>query len=416
MIEVKNLCKRYGDHVAVDDLSFTIESGHVYGFLGPNGAGKSTTMNIITGCLAATSGSVTIDGYDIYEDAQEAKSRIGYLPEIPPLYQDMTVREYLMFVTKAKGVGHGAEWKESEEPQGTEAAETAATSEMSVEAASMSEVADAAEAPEEAGTHKKAHVKKSSAKKNARWASRQAIENQLAAAMAVTQLEDVENRLIKNLSKGYKQRVGIAQALLGGPEIIILDEPTVGLDPRQIIEIRDLIRELGREHTVILSSHILSEVRSICDRLLIIAGGKLVASDTPEHLEEQYAPMTFEEIFLELTGEMSVEQVERIALGEATKNVAEPTEPVKVAEPEQATAEEATEPVQPVVEAAAEPEVEAAEEAITEIAEAAAETVVAEAAQPEVAVAVETPETAEPAQAAVAEEEKEEVVENESNI
>ena len=331
MIEVKNLCKRYGDHVAVDDLSFTIESGHVYGFLGPNGAGKSTTMNIITGCLAATSGSVTIDGYDIYEDAQEAKSRIGYLPEIPPLYQDMTVREYLMFVAKAKGVGHGAEWKDKK-------------------------------------------------------AVRQAIENQLAAAMAVTQLEDVENRLIKNLSKGYKQRVGIAQALLGGPEIIILDEPTVGLDPRQIIEIRDLIRELGKEHTVILSSHILSEVRSICDRLLIIAGGKLVAEDTPENLEAKYAPMTFEEIFLELTGEMSEEQVERIALGEATKIVAEPTEPVKVAETEQATAEEATEPVQPVVEAAAEPEVEVtAEEAVQPEATASEEVAAAEEEKEEVA-------------------------------
>ncbi len=351
MIEVKNLCKRYGDHIAVDDLSFTIESGHVYGFLGPNGAGKSTTMNIITGCLAATSGSVTIDGYDIYEDAQEAKSRIGYLPEIPPLYQDMTVREYLMFVAKAKGVGHGAEWKDKK-------------------------------------------------------AVRQAIENQLAAAMAVTQLEDVENRLIKNLSKGYKQRVGIAQALLGGPEIIILDEPTVGLDPRQIIEIRDLIRELGKEHTVILSSHILSEVRSICDRLLIIAGGKLVASDTPEHLEEQYAPMTFEEIFLELTGEMSEEQVERIALGEAAKIVAEPTEPVKAAEP-----------VQAVVEAAAEPAVEAtAEEAATEA--AAEPEPVVETAEPEIAATEEALETAEPVQAAAEEsvaaaaaEEKEEVAE-----
>ena len=351
MIEVKNLCKRYGDHIAVDDLSFTIESGHVYGFLGPNGAGKSTTMNIITGCLAATSGSVTIDGYDIYEDAQEAKSRIGYLPEIPPLYQDMTVREYLMFVAKAKGVGHGAEWKESEEPQEAEV-----------------------------------HTKKST-----RWAVRQAIENQLAAAMAVTQLEDVENRLIKNLSKGYKQRVGIAQALLGGPEIIILDEPTVGLDPRQIIEIRDLIRELGKEHTVILSSHILSEVRSICDRLLIIAGGKLVASDTPEHLEEQYAPMTFEEIFLELTGEMSEEQVERIALGEAAKIVAAPSEPVKAAEQVQAAVAAAAEPVVEAATTESEPAVEVAE--------------------PVQAVVEEAPETAEPVQAAAAAEEKEEVAE-----
>ena len=261
MIEVKHLCKRYGEHVAVDDLSFTIENGHVYGFLGPNGAGKSTTMNILTGCLAATSGTVSIDGFDIFEDAAEAKSRIGYLPEIPPLYQDMTVREYLTFVAKAKGVGRKTQTRAS-----------------------------------------RAEVKA-------------ALHTQLAAAMAVTQIEDVADRLIKNLSKGYKQRVGIAQALLGGPEIIILDEPTVGLDPKQIIEIRDLIRALGKEHTVILSSHILSEVRSICDRLLIIAGGKLVADDTPEHLEQRYAPMTFEEIFLELTGEMSEEQEQAIADG-----------------------------------------------------------------------------------------------------
>ena len=261
MIEVKHLCKRYGEHVAVDDLSFTIENGHVYGFLGPNGAGKSTTMNILTGCLAATSGTVSIDGFDIFEDAAEAKSRIGYLPEIPPLYQDMTVREYLTFVAKAKGVGRKTQTRAS-----------------------------------------RAEVKA-------------ALHTQLAAAMAVTQIEDVADRLIKNLSKGYKQRVGIAQVLLGGPEIIILDEPTVGLDPKQIIEIRDLIRALGKEHTVILSSHILSEVRSICDRLLIIAGGKLVADDTPEHLEQRYAPMTFEEIFLELTGEMSEEQEQAIADG-----------------------------------------------------------------------------------------------------
>lgn len=240
MIEVKNLCKDYGTngaHRAVDNLSFTIEPGHVYGFLGPNGAGKSTTMNILTGCLAATSGQVAIDGFDIYEDAKEAKSRIGYLPEQPPLYLDMTVREYLNFVAGAKGV-----------PKETR------------------------------GEH-------------------------LAAVMVLTQVEEVQNRLIKNLSKGYKQRVGIAQALTGNPEIIILDEPTVGLDPKQIIEIRELIKELGKEHTVILSSHILSEVRSVCDRLLIIAKGKLVADDTPETLEAKYAPKSFEEIFLELTGE-----------------------------------------------------------------------------------------------------------------
>ena len=237
MIEVKHLCRKYGEHRAVDDLSFTIENGYVYGFLGPNGAGKSTTMNMITGCLAATSGQVLIDGYDIFEDAQEAKKRIGYLPEIPPLYQDMIVREFLNFVAKAKGV------------------------------------------------------------------PKQALDEQLFSVVSLAGLEEVEERLIKNLSKGYKQRVGIAQALLGNPEIIILDEPTVGLDPKQIIEVRDLIRELGKDHTVILSSHILSEVRSVCDRILMISKGKLVANDTPENLEKLYAPKSFEEIFLELTGE-----------------------------------------------------------------------------------------------------------------
>ena len=237
MIEVKHLCRKYGEHRAVDDLSFTIENGYVYGFLGPNGAGKSTTMNMVTGCLAATSGQILIDGYDIFEDAQEAKKRIGYLPEIPPLYQDMTVREFLNFVAKAKGV------------------------------------------------------------------PKQALGEQLFSVVSLAGLEEVEERLIKNLSKGYKQRVGIAQALLGNPEIIILDEPTVGLDPKQIIEVRDLIRELGKDHTVILSSHILSEVRSVCDQILIISKGKLVANDTPENLEKLYAPKSFEEIFLELTGE-----------------------------------------------------------------------------------------------------------------
>ena len=237
MIEVKHLCRKYGEHRAVDDLSFTIENGYVYGFLGPNGAGKSTTMNLITGCLAATSGQILIDGYDIFEDAQEAKKRIGYLPEIPPLYQDMTVREFLNFVAKAKGV------------------------------------------------------------------PKQALGEQLFSVVSLAGLEEVEERLIKNLSKGYKQRVGIAQALLANPEIIILDEPTVGLDPKQIIEVRDLIRELGKDHTVILSSHIVSEVRSVCDQILIISKGKLVANDTPENLEKLYAPKSFEEIFLELTGE-----------------------------------------------------------------------------------------------------------------
>ncbi len=223
MIEVKHLTKRYGNHTAVSDLSFTIEQGQIYGFLGPNGAGKSTTMNIMTGCLAATSGEVFIDGHDIFEEPMEAKKCIGYLPEQPPLYLDRTPREYLTFVARAKGL------PEKEIP---------------------------------------AHVDH---------------------VMEVTQTTDVANRLIKNLSKGYKQRVGIAQALLGDPEIIILDEPTVGLDPRQIIEIRELISRLGESHTVILSSHILSEVQAICKTILIISQGKLVACDTPENLEKLFA-------------------------------------------------------------------------------------------------------------------------------
>ena len=220
MIEVKHLTKIYGDHTAVDDLSFTIESGHIYGLLGPNGAGKSTTMNIVTGCLAATGGTVRICGHDIYEEPIAAKRCIGYLPEIPPLYTDMTPFEFLTFVAEAKGVGY-----------------------------------------EEAG-------------------------RQVREVMELTQIEDMKDRLIKNLSKGYRQRVGIAQAMLGNPEIIILDEPTVGLDPKQIIEIRDLIRMLGQSKTVILSSHILAEISAVCDRVLIISHGKLVADDTIEHLEQ----------------------------------------------------------------------------------------------------------------------------------
>ncbi|MBQ7300731.1 MAG: ABC transporter ATP-binding protein [Clostridia bacterium] len=218
MIEVKNLTKRYGDNLAVNDLSFTVEKGKIYGFLGPNGAGKSTTMNIITGCLAATSGTVVINGHDIFEDPVEAKKCIGYLPEQPPLYMDMTPREYLTFVAQAKGI------------------------------------------------------------------ERTDREYQINYAMEKTQIMGVQNRLIKNLSKGYKQRVGIAQAMLGSPEIIILDEPTVGLDPIQIIEIRDLIRSLAEDHTVILSSHILTEVAAVCNYVMIIAHGRLIASDTIENL------------------------------------------------------------------------------------------------------------------------------------
>ena len=219
MIEVKDLVKKYGSHLAVDHLSFTLESGKIYGFLGPNGAGKSTTMNIMTGYLGATQGSVLIDGHDILKEPEEAKKHIGYLPELPPLYMDMTVQEYLEFAAELKKL------------------------------------------PKEKR------------------------ESDISEVMKLTRLQDVSERLIKNLSKGYKQRVGLAQAILGFPEIIILDEPTVGLDPKQIIEIRELIRTLSKKHTVILSSHILAEVREVCDYILIISKGKLVASDTPENLE-----------------------------------------------------------------------------------------------------------------------------------
>lgn len=221
MIAVEHLTKRYGSFTAVDDISFTLDQGHIYGFLGPNGAGKSTTMNMMTGCLAATAGSVTIDGLDIFEQAREAKKLLGYLPEIPPLYPEQTPEEYLRFVAEAKGLPKAQ------------------------------------------------------------------IDAQVAKALAETRLEPMANRLIRHLSKGYRQRVGIAQALLGDPHYIILDEPTVGLDPLQIIEIRDLIHELGQTHTVILSSHILSEVQAICESVLIIAHGKLVAFDTPQNLENR---------------------------------------------------------------------------------------------------------------------------------
>lgn len=233
LIEVKHLSKRYGNHQALSDLSFSIEKGQIYGFLGPNGAGKSTTMNIMTGCLAATDGSVTIDGFDIFEDADEAKKRIGYLPELPPLYLDRSPREYLTFVAQAKKVP---------------------------------------------ASQRKAEIQR---------------------VMEVTQIADVADRLIKNLSKGYKQRVGIAQAILGDPEVIILDEPTVGLDPKQIMEIRDLILQLGKSHTVILSSHILSEVQAICQTILIISKGKLVACDTPENLEKLFAGSTTVDLMVE---------------------------------------------------------------------------------------------------------------------
>jgi ABC-2 type transport system ATP-binding protein len=218
VIQVENVSKRYGQRMAVDRLTFTVNQGEILGFLGPNGAGKSTTMNIITGYLSATEGTVKVDGHDILEEPHEVKRRIGYMPELPPLYPDMTVQDYLAFAAEIKGVAR--------------AARSAA----------------------------------------------------VGRAMEKLQLTEVRGRLVKNLSKGYKQRVGVAQALVADPPVLILDEPTIGLDPQQIIETRSLIRSLGREHTVILSSHILPEIAAVCDRVLIINRGKIVASDTTANL------------------------------------------------------------------------------------------------------------------------------------
>lgn len=236
MIEVKNLVKQYGTHLALDDLSFSVEDNEIFGFLGPNGAGKSTTMNIITGYLAPTSGTVTIDGHDIIEDPIGAKKLIGYLPELPPLYMEMTPREYLKFVAEAKGV-------------------------------------------------KKADLR-----------------DEIDRVMEKTAIIDVQNQLIKTLSKGYRQRVGMAEAIIGSHKVIIMDEPTVGLDPVQIIEFREMIRELGKDHTVIISSHILAEISEICHKIMIIVKGKLVAIDTPENLAKMIGGdsenMSLEDIFL----------------------------------------------------------------------------------------------------------------------
>lgn len=234
MIEVSHLTKKYGGHLAVNDVSFTVEDGQIYGLLGPNGAGKSTIMNILTGYLSATSGQVTVAGHPLPEEADEAKACVGYLPEQPPLYPEMTVGEYLNFVAELKKVPR-AQRKE-----------------------------------------------------------------QVLRAARRTGLEKVMPRLIRSLSKGYKQRVGIAQALLGSPKIIILDEPTVGLDPAQVIEMRKLIRELGKAHTVILSSHILSEVQAVCQQVLILSKGKLAASGTLQELTAD--GRSLEEVFLALTG------------------------------------------------------------------------------------------------------------------
>lgn len=245
MIEVKNLVKRYGDHYAVDHLSFTVEDGRIFGFLGPNGAGKSTTMNIITGYLAATEGQVIIEGHDLAEEPEEARRCVGYLPELPPLYMDMTVLEYLQFCAELKKLPS------------------------------------------------------------------QEQEEQVGKVISLTHLEDMSRRLIRNLSKGYRQRVGLAQAILGFPKIIILDEPTVGLDPKQVVEIRDLIRHLAKDHTVIISSHILSEIRAVCDHVLIIRKGRLVACDTPDELEEKLSASDQ----IELVAKASKEKAEQILLG-----------------------------------------------------------------------------------------------------
>jgi len=219
MIKIENLVKHYGDKYAVNDISFTVEDGEIVGFLGPNGAGKSTTMNMITGYLSSTSGTASIDGYDILEDASEAKRLVGYLPEQPPLYLDMTVAEYLDFVYELK----------------------------------------------KCTLNRKKHIQE---------------------VCEVTKISDVYKRIIRNLSKGYRQRVGIAQALIGNPKVIILDEPTIGLDPKQIIEIRNLIRMLGRDHTVILSTHILAEVQAVCDRVVIINKGRVVADERTEDISK----------------------------------------------------------------------------------------------------------------------------------
>lgn len=220
MIEVKNLTKRYGDHLALDDISFTVGDGEIVGFLGPNGAGKSTTMNIITGYLSSTEGQVLVDGVDVLENPLEAKKKIGYLPEIPPLYVDMTVEEYLTFVCDLKHIPAGKK------------------------------------------------------------------EETIDQVSKLARVQDVKGRLIRNLSKGYRQRVGLAQALVGNPEVLILDEPTVGLDPKQIIEVRDLIKNLSKKHTILLSSHILQEVQAVCDKLVIINHGRIVAIDTPDALSK----------------------------------------------------------------------------------------------------------------------------------
>ncbi len=252
MIEVRNLTKVYGQHHAVDNISFTVEDGEVLGFLGPNGAGKTTTMNILTGYISATSGQAMVDGVDILDDPEGVKKKIGYLPEFPPIYTDMTVGEYLDMVSKLKKV-------------------------------------------------KEANRKET-----------------IDSVMEVVRIQDMKNRLIANLSKGYKQRVGLAQALVGDPKILILDEPTVGLDPKQIIEIRNLIKGLGKKHTIIFSSHVLSEISAVCERVVIINKGKLVASDTPDNLSRQLQGANRMQIRVAAPEKMAVKLVREI---QGIKNV-----------------------------------------------------------------------------------------------
>ena len=257
MITAKHLTKSYGNFKAVDDLSFSIEEGHIYGFLGPNGAGKSTTLNIITGCLAPSSGEVMVDDYDIYESSKEAKKLIGYLPEIPPLYFDQTPREYLSFVVDAKKIPHSGR------------------------------------------------------------------KDEIERVAKETNIENVLDKPIKYLSKGYKQRVGISQALVGDPKIVILDEPTVGLDPMQILEIRELILELGKKHTVILSSHILSEVQTLCDKVLIIYKGKMVAFDAPENLEKSVSSEGIIDVMPDCSSDKALEVLNEVGSVSYTEVVKE---------------------------------------------------------------------------------------------
>jgi len=243
MIEISNLVKYYGDKIAVDNITFTVKEGEILGFLGPNGAGKTTTMNIITGYLSATAGKVVINGHDILEEPAAAKKAIGYLPEQPPLYLDMTVLEYLKFISEYKCVPKADRIR------------------------------------------------------------------QLAEIMRIVRIADVSDRVIHNLSKGYKQRVGIAQALIGNPAVLVLDEPTVGLDPKQIIDIRNLIKTLSKNHTIILSSHILPEVQAVCDRVVIINNGKIAAIDTPDALSHKMADnaklsLTFEGPYMEASSKI----------------------------------------------------------------------------------------------------------------